>query len=128
MLFVSKTYYLNTLTQKFKISLRSTLATVFTLVRLNGTYWYEHLGLLVLTEQVLKYTEKDATAIRKHCHENKHRCNVDNVEIVGTVVNDFHLKLKGSLLILKVKPCLNIAEEPMPLYLCGNDSWNAIGK
>ena len=89
---------------------------------------YEHLGLLVLTEQVLKYTEKDATTIRKHCHENKHRCNVDNFEIVGTVVNDFHLKLKGSLLILKVKPCLNIAEEPMPLYLCGNDSWNAIGK
>ena len=128
MLFVSKTYYLNTLTQKFKISLRSTLATVFTLVRLNGTYWYEHLGLLVLTEQVLKYTEKDATAIRKHCHENKHCCSVDNFEIVGTAVNDFHLKLKESLLILKMKSCSNIAQESLPLYLFDNDSWNAIGK
>ena len=27
-----------------------------------------------------------------------------NFEIVGTAVNDFHLKLKESLLILKMKP------------------------
>ena len=34
---------------------------------------------------------------------------MDNFEIVGTAVNDFHLKLKESLSILKMKPCLNIA-------------------
>ena len=83
---------------------------------------YEHLGLLVLREKSLKYTEKDATAIRKHCHENKHCRNIENFEIVGTAVNYFHLKLKESLLILKMKPCLNIAQEPMPLYLFNNNS------
>ena len=70
----------------------------------------------------------DATAIRKHCHQNEHRCSVDNLEIVGTAVNDFHLKLKESLLISKMKPWLNIAQESMPLYLFDNGSWNAIGK
>ena len=72
--------------------------------------------------------QSDATAIRKHCHQNEHRCSVDNLEIVGTAVNDFHLKLKESLLISKVKQWLNIAQESMPLYLFDNGSWNAIGK
>ena len=58
---------------------------------------YEHLSLSVLTEKPWKYTEKDATSIRKHCYENKRRCSVDNFEIVGTAVNDFHLELKESL-------------------------------
>ena len=83
---------------------------------------YEHLGLSVLTEKALKYTEKDATAIRKHCHENKHRCSLDNLKIVGTVVNDFHLNSKESFLILKMKPCLNITQDSMSLYLSDNDS------
>ena len=83
--------------------------------------------LSVLTGKTLKYTEKDATAIRKHIHENKHCYSVDNFEIVGTAVNDFHLKLKESLLILKMKPCLNIAQESMSLWLFDIGSWNAIG-
>ena len=33
---------------------------------------YEHLGKSILTEKNLKYTEKDATAIRKHCHNHGH--------------------------------------------------------
>ena len=33
---------------------------------------YEHLGKSILTEKNLKYTEKDATAIRKHCHNHCH--------------------------------------------------------
>ena len=45
MLFVSKTYYLNTLTQKFYISLSPTLATVFTSVRLNDTYLSENMNI-----------------------------------------------------------------------------------
>ena len=31
---------------------------------------YEHLGISILTENNLKYTKKDATAIRKHCHNH----------------------------------------------------------
>ena len=72
--------------------------------------------------------EKDATAIRKHCHQNEHHCSVDDFEILGTAVNDFHLKLKKYLVILIMKSCLNIAQESMALYLFDNASWNAIGK
>ena len=45
-------------------------------------------------EKALKFTEKDATPIRKHCHQIEHRCVVDIFEIFGTAVNDLHLKLK----------------------------------
>ena len=110
----------------------SNLYIIVTLVRHNvyirNTKWHllvhqcEHLGLSVLTEKALNYEEKDTTAIRKHCHENKHSCSLDNFEIVGTAVNDFHLKLKESLLILKMKSCLNIAQELMPLYHFDHDS------
>ena len=30
---------------------------------------YEHLGRTILTEKPLKYNEKDATAVRMHCHQ-----------------------------------------------------------
>ena len=33
---------------------------------------YEHLGKSILTEENLKYNEKDATGIRKHCHNHVH--------------------------------------------------------
>ena len=33
---------------------------------------YEQLGESILTEKNLKYTEKDATAFRKHCHNHCH--------------------------------------------------------
>ena len=77
-----------------------------------------------LTEKALKYTKKDvtATAVRKHCHQNEHCCGVYNFETVGTAVKNFHLKLKESLSILKMKPYSNIPQEPMPLYLFDNDS------
>ena len=73
---VSKTYYLNILTQKFYIC----KTKWHLLVRQYG-----HLSLSVFTEKALKYTAKDAKAIRKYCHQNKHRYSADNFEIV---VND----------------------------------------
>ena len=42
--------------------------------------------------------------------------------LVGNAANKYHLKLKESFLILKLKPSLNKAKESMPLYLCENDS------
>ena len=78
---------------------------------------YDHLVLPVFTEKTLKYREKKCDSNQKHCLSNEHRCSVNNFEIVGTAVNDFKLKLKESLLILKIKPCLNIAQESMLLYL-----------
>ena len=48
--------------------------------------------------------------------------DLNNFTILGNAINNYHLSLKESLLILKLKPSLNIAKESMPLYLFDNDS------
>ena len=83
---------------------------------------YEHLGNSILTEKNLKYTEKDATAIRKYCHNHCHTADTSCFSLVGNAANKYHLKLRESLLILKMKASLNVAKEFMPLYLLENDS------
>ena len=83
---------------------------------------YEHLGKSILTKKNLKYTEKDATAIRKHCHNHGHTADTSCFSLVGNAANKYHLRLKESLLILKMKPSLNVAKESMPLHLFENDS------
>ena len=83
---------------------------------------YEHLGKSILTDKSLKYTEKDATAIRKHCHNHGHTADISCFSLVGNAANKYHLKLKESLLILKMKPSLNVAKESVPLHLFENDS------
>ena len=83
---------------------------------------YEHLGKSILTEKNLKYTEKDATAIRKHCHNHGHTADTSCFSLFGNAGNRYHLKLKESFLILKMKPLLNVAKESMPLHLFEKDS------
>ena len=82
---------------------------------------FEHLGLSVFTNKALKYSDKDATAIRKHCHHQNHVNCTDNFKIMGNSVNNYFLQLKESLLILKLRPTLNVAKESMLLYLFDND-------
>ena len=82
---------------------------------------FEHLGLSVFTNKALKYSDKDATAIRKHCHHQNHVNCTDDFKIVGNSVNNYFLQLKESLLILKLRPTLNVAKESMLLYLFDND-------
>ena len=81
---------------------------------------YEHLGKSIFTEKNLKYTKKDATAIKKHCHNHCHTADTSCFPLVGNAANKYHLKLKKALLILKMKPSLNVAKESMPLYLLEN--------
>ena len=83
---------------------------------------YEHLGKLILTEKNLKYTEKDATGIRKHYHNHGHTAYTSCSSLVGNAANKYHLKLKESFLMLKIKPSLNVARESMSLHLFENDS------
>ena len=83
---------------------------------------YEHLGKSILTEKPSKYNDKDATAIRKHCHQNNHQADSSCFTLIGSASNNFHLKLKESLSILKLKPSLNMAKESMPLNLFDNDA------
>ena len=114
------------------LSLNSLVTYKFTCGTCNSAYigktkrhllvrQYEHLGLSLFTEKPLRYNEKDATSIRKHCHEHGHINNADNFKIMGNSINNYHLQLKESLLILKLKPLLNKAKESMPLYLFNED-------
>ena len=78
-----------------------------TLIKLSVRQ-YEHLGTSIFTDKVLKYTEKDATAIQEHCYQHQHNRCLDKFQVLGNAVNNFHLQLKESLLILKMKPSLNL--------------------
>ena len=40
--------------------------------------------------------------------------------LIGSTSNNFYLKLREPLLILKLKPSLNVAKESIPLYLFDN--------
>ena len=82
---------------------------------------FEHLGLSVFTNKALRYSDKDATTICKHCHHQNHINCTDNFKIMENSVNNNFLLLKESLLILKLKPSLTVAKESMSLYLFDND-------
>ena len=83
---------------------------------------YEHLGKPILTEKNLKHTEIDSAAIRKHFHNHGHTADISYFSLVGNAATKYYLRLKESLLILKMKPSLNVAKESMPLHLFENDS------
>ena len=83
---------------------------------------YENMGRSILNEKPSKYNDKDATAIRKHCHQNYHHSDSCCFTLIGSASNNFHLKLKESLLILQLKLSLNVAKESMPLYLFDSDA------
>ena len=68
----------------------------------------EHLRKTILNKKNLKLTRKDATAIGKHF-----QC----FSLAGNAANMFHLKLKESLLILKLKQSFNLVRESMPLQI-----------
>ena len=65
---------------------------------------YEHLGKLIAKDKPLRYSDKDATAIRKHCYSLDHLPSIDNFSLLGSPMNNCHLSPKESLLILKLKP------------------------
>ena len=76
---------------------------------------YEHMGKSIATDKPLSYSDKDATAIRNHCRSLDNLASTDNFSILGNAMNKYHLPLKESLLIFKLKPSLNVAKEPLPL-------------
>ena len=71
---------------------------------------YEHLGKSIATDKPLRYSDKDATAIRKHCHSLDDIASIDNFFILGNAMNNYHQSLKESLLVLQLKPSLNVAK------------------
>ena len=85
---------------------------------------YEHLDELIVRDKPLRYSDKYVTAIRKHCHILDHLASIDKFSILGNAMNNYHLPLKESLLIFKLKPSLNVAKESILLYFFDNDSEN----
>ena len=83
---------------------------------------YKYLGKSIAIEKPLRYSDNNATAIRKHCHSLDHLASIDNFSILGNAMNNYHLSLEESLLFLKLKPSLNVAKESISLYLFDNDS------
>ena len=81
-----------------------------------------HSNKSILTKKPLKYNEKDRTAVRKHCHQQNHPADCSCFSLIENATSNYHLKLKESLAIFKLKPSLKSAKESMPLYLFENDS------
>ena len=82
---------------------------------------YEHLSRSILTEKPIKCNGKDATAVRKDCHQQNHPVDSSSFALIGNATNNYDLKLKESLDFLKLKLSLNIAKECIPLDLFEND-------
>ena len=76
----------------------------------------------IATDKLLRYSDKDVTGIRNHCHDIDHFAGIENFFILGNVMNNYDLSLKESLLIFKLKPSFIVSKELIPLYLLDNDS------
>ena len=83
---------------------------------------FENLRKSIVTDKLLKHNDKDAIAIRKHCHNLDHLANIDKISVLGNAMNNYRLSLKESFLIFNLKPSLSLAKESIPLYLFDNDS------
>ena len=77
----------------------------------------EHLGISKLTNEPLKYNKKTTTAVRDHIHFCKHKNTADCFKIIGSAKNDYHLKIKESLNIIRENPQLNKTVKSFPLHL-----------
>ena len=113
---------------KVPTNLKSLVLYKFTCSDCNVTYigktsrhfqvrFSEHLGISKVTNLPLKYSQKTSTAVRDHTHFSNHNCNADSFQIIGSAKNDYHLKIKESLNILKENPKLNRTVKSFPLYL-----------
>ena len=78
---------------------------------------YEHLGISYRTNKNLKYAENTATPVRKHLCSCDHSASVDDFTVISKARNDFHTKIKESILIKYRQPDLNNTEDSFPLYL-----------
>ena len=81
----------------------------------------EHLGLSIRTGKVFTYNpgNNNNTTVLEHINKSN-GCGgtLDSFEIIGGARNDYLLKMKESLLIKKIKPCLlNQSSHSVPLQL-----------
>ena len=117
---------------KLPMHLRSKILYRFTCDGCNSIYLgktkrhflvraYEHLGLSYKTGKRFAYNPDNSnnTTVLNHINQsNQCKGNLDSFEIIGSARNDFFLRIKESLLIKKIKPCLlNPNSQSVPLHL-----------
>ena len=80
---------------------------------------YEHLGTSLLTDKPYTYKPNNInnTAILNHIHHCKCKASVDDFRIIGSAPNDYHLRIKESLIIQRDNPVLNKNVKSIPLEL-----------
>ena len=80
---------------------------------------FEHLGISLRTHNKFTFNpdNKSNSAILSHINCQKCVGDIENFKIIGSATNDFHLKIKESLLIRKNKPKMNGADQSVPLEL-----------
>ena len=81
---------------------------------------YEHLGLSLRTGKKFTYNPRhnNNSGILDHINgQNNCHGDINNFKIMGKASNDFHLRIKESLLIRKLKPSLNSKDNSIPLQL-----------
>ena len=69
--------------------------------------------------QNIKTSKSNQTAVQKHITATNHQRDLSDFEVIGrdSLINDFFLKVKESLLIKRHKPKLNENEASTPLFL-----------
>ena len=111
---------------KVPFNLRSNLVYKFSCGRCNATFYDvtcqnlnirvgEHSGVSPLTGKESK--AKTTTAIKDHMLFCDHIVSFEDFKILANSNSEFHLEIKGSLLISRDKPELNRNEKSLPIYL-----------
>ena len=77
----------------------------------------KHLGISKTTNLSLSTIKKSLTAVRDHMHVCNHQNTSGSFRIIGSAKDDYHLKIKESLNILRENLTLNKTVKSFPLEL-----------
>ena len=79
----------------------------------------EHLGKSLKTDKPYTYNPKNTnnTTVLNHIHNCKCNASMEDFKIIGSAKNDYHLRIKESIIIKKDNPILNKTVKSIPLSL-----------
>ena len=80
---------------------------------------FEHIGTSLRTGKPFSYNPQNSnnTAVLNHIQKCKCNASIDDFKIIGSARNDYHLRIKESLIIQKDNPVLNKSVKSIPLVL-----------
>ena len=80
---------------------------------------YEHMGTSLRTNKPFSYNPKNPnnSAVLDHLQKCKCTVSINDFKVIGSAKNDYHLRIKESLVIHKDNPVLNKNVNSIPLSL-----------